>query len=77
MKISSDWAGQSLSQLDLRSSYNLNIISFREQGNAPLDVQFSPNDLLKSNTYILVTINNQYLETLEELNLIREGNLFF
>ena len=68
MKIPSAWAGQSLSQLDLRGKYNLNIIGFRDQENAPLDVQFGPNDLLKADTYILAVINNQYLDALAEIN---------
>lgn len=68
MKIPSAWAGQSLSQLDLRGKYNLNVLGFREQENAPLDVQFGPNDLLKADTYILAVINNQYLDALAEIN---------
>ncbi len=68
MKIPSAWAGQSLSQLDLRGKYNLNVIGFRNQENAPLDVQFGPNDLLKADTYILAVINNQYLDALAEIN---------
>ena len=68
MKIPSVWAGQSLSQLDLRGKYNLNVLGFREQENSPLDVQFGPNDLLKADTYILAVINNQYLDTLAALN---------
>ena len=35
MKIPSVWAGQSLSQLDLRGKYNLNVLGFREQENSP------------------------------------------
>ena len=69
MKIPSAWAGQSLSQLDLRGKYNLNVLGFREQENSPLDVQFGPNDLLKADTYILAVINNQYLDNLTELNV--------
>ena len=68
MKIPSVWAGQSLSQLDLRGKYNLNVLGFREQENSPLDVQFGPNDLLKADAYILAVINNQYLDDLAELN---------
>ena len=68
MKIPSVWAGQSLSQLDLRGKYNLNVLGFREQENSPLDVQFGPNDLLKADSYILAVINNQYLDDLAELN---------
>ena len=68
MKIPSVWAGQSLSQLDLRGKYNLNVLGFREQENSPLDVQFGPNDILKADTYILAVINNQYLDDLAELN---------
>ena len=68
MKIPSVWAGQSLSQLDLRGKYNLNVLGFREQENSPLDVQFGPNDLLRSDAYILAVINNQYLDDLAELN---------
>ena len=69
MKIPSVWAGQSLSQLDLRGKYNLNVLGFREQENSPLDVQFGPTDLLKADTYILAVINNQYLDNLTELNV--------
>ena len=68
MKIPQSWAGQSLSQLDLRGRYNLNILGFRDHENAPLDVQFGPNDLLKSDTYIMAVINNQYLDTLASLS---------
>ena len=68
MKIPSVWAGQSLSQLDLRGKYNLNVLGFREQENSPLDVEFGPDDLLKADTYILAVINNQYLDTLAALN---------
>lgn len=68
MKIPQSWAGQSLSKLDLRGKYNLNILGFREQENSPLDVEFGPDDLLKADTYILAVINNQYLDTLVALN---------
>ena len=68
MKIPQSWAGQSLSQLDLRGRYNLNILGFRDYENAPLDVQFGPNDLLKPDTYIMAVINNQYLDNLARLN---------
>ena len=71
MKIPSVWTGQSLSQLDLRGKYNLNILGFREQENSPLDVQFGPNDLLSADAYILAVINNQYLDDLAELNSCR------
>ena len=46
MKIPRSWAGKSLSELDLRGQYNLNILGFRDYENAPLDVQFGPDDLL-------------------------------
>ena len=68
MKIPRSWAGKSLSQLDLRGQYNLNILGFRDYENAPLDVQFGPNDLLKPDTYIMAVINNQYLDYLARLN---------
>lgn len=68
MKIPQSWAGKSLSQLDLRGRYNLNILGFRDYEKALLDVQFGPNDLLKANTYIMAVINNQYLDTLAELS---------
>ncbi|MTS54645.1 potassium transporter Trk [Streptococcus parasanguinis] len=62
------WSGKSLSQLDLRGQYNLNILGFRDYENAPLDFQFGPNDLLKPDTYIMAVINNQYLDYLVRLN---------
>lgn len=68
MKIPRSWAGKSLSHLDLRGQYNLNILGFRDYENAPLDVQFGPNDLLKPDTYIMAVINNQYLDTLSKFN---------
>ena len=68
MKIPQSWTGKSLSQLDLRGRYNLNVLGFRAYENAPLDVQFSPNDLLKPDTYIMAVINNQHLDTLAELS---------
>ena len=68
MKIPRSWAGKSLSELDLRGQYNLNILGFRDYENAPLDVQFGPNDLLKPDTYIMEVINNQYLDYLARLN---------
>ena len=68
MKIPASWVGQSLSQLNLRGRYNLNILGFRDYENAPLDVQFGPNDLLKPDTYIMAVINNQYLDYLARLN---------
>ena len=68
MKIPQSWAGQSLSQLDLRGKFNLNILGFREQETSPLDVEFGPDDLLKADTYILAVINNQYLDNLTDLN---------
>ena len=52
----------------LRGQYNLNILGFRDYENAPLDVQFGPNDLLKPDTYIMAVINNQYLDYLVRLN---------
>ncbi len=68
MKIPQSWSGKSLSQLDLRGQYNLNILGFRDYENAPLDVQFGPNDLLKSGGYMMAVINNQYLDNLARLN---------
>ena len=64
MKIPRSWAGKSLSELDLRGQYNLNILGFRDYENAPLDVQFGPNDLLKADGYMMAVINNQYLDNL-------------
>ena len=68
MKIPNSWVGQSLSQLDIRGQYKLNVLGFREQENAPLDVQFGPDDLLKADTYIMAIVNNQHLNSLAELN---------
>ena len=68
MKIPQSWSGKSLSQLDLRGQYNLNILGFRDYENAPLDVQFGPNDQLKADGYIMAVINNQYLDNLAHLN---------
>ena len=68
MKIPRSWAGKSLSELDLRGQYNLNILGFRDYENAPLDVQFGPDDLLKADGYMMAVINNQYLDNLARLN---------
>lgn len=68
MKVPVSWVGKSLSQLNLRGRYNLNILGFRDYENAPLDVQFGPNDLLKADSYIMAVINNQYLDTLASLS---------
>ena len=68
MKIPRSWAGKSLSELDLRGQYNLNILGFRDYENAPLDVQFGPNDQLKADGYMMAVINNQYLDNLAHLN---------
>ena len=68
MKIPRSWAGKSLSELDLRGQYNLNILGFRDYENAPLDVQFGPDDQLKADGYMMAVINNQYLDTLSKFN---------
>ena len=68
MKIPRSWAGKSLSELDLRGQYNLNILGFRDYENAPLDVQFGPDDQLKADGYMMAVINNQYLDNLAHLN---------
>ena len=68
MKIPESWAGKSLNQLDLRGQYNLNILGFRDYENAPLDVQFGPDDQLKADGYMMAVINNQYLDGLAHLN---------
>ena len=68
MKIPRSWAGKSLSHLDLRGQYNLNILGFRDYENAPLDVQFGPDDQLKADGYMMAVINNQYLDNLAHLN---------
>ena len=68
MKIPRSWAGKSLSHLDLRGQYNLNILGFRDYENAPLDVQFGPEDQLKADGYMMAVINNQYLDNLAHLN---------
>lgn len=64
MKIPRSWAGKSLSELDLRGQYNLNILGFRDYENVPLDVQFGPDDQLKADGYMMAVINNQYLDNL-------------
>ena len=68
MKIPRSWAGKSLSELDLRGQYNLNILGFRDYENAPLDVQFGPDDQLKADGYMMAVIYNQYLDNLAHLN---------
>ena len=68
MKIPQSWAGKSLSELDLRGQYNLNILGFRDYENASLDVQFGPDDQLKADGYMMAVINNQYLDNLAHLN---------
>ena len=68
MKIPRSWAGKSLSELDLRGQYNLNILGFRDYENAHLDVQFGPDDQLKADGYMMAVINNQYLDNLAHLN---------
>lgn len=68
MKIPRSWAGKSLSELDLRGQYNLNILGFRDYENAPLDVQFGPDNQLKADGYMMAVINNQYLDNLAHLN---------
>ena len=68
MKIPQSWSGKSLSELDLRGQYNLNILGFRDYENAPLDVQFGPDDQLKADGYMMAVINNQYLDNLAHLN---------
>ena len=67
-RIPQSWGGKSLSQLDLRGRYNLNVLGFRDYENSPLDVQFGPDDLLRSGAYIMAVINNQHLDTLTELS---------
>ena len=68
MKIPQSWSGKSLSELNLRGQYNLNILGFRDYENAPLDVQFGPDDQLKADGYMMAVINNQYLDNLAHLN---------
>ena len=52
MKIPRSWAGKSLSELDLRGRIQSQYSGFRDYENAPLDVQFGPDDLLKADGYI-------------------------
>ena len=47
LKIPKEWAGKSLHTLNLRQTYNVNVIGFRDEENGRLNTRFDPiNKLL-------------------------------
>lgn len=46
LKIPNEWAGKSLHTLNLRQTYNVNVIGFRNEENGKLNTHFDPMNRL-------------------------------
>lgn len=71
LKIPNEWAGKSLHTLNLRQTYNINVIGFRNEENGRLNTYFDPMDRLPNEGTILVVSDNRTLEKFDYLGYLK------
>ena len=71
LKIPNEWAGKSLHTLNLRQTYNVNVIGFRDEENGRLNTHFDPTNKLPTEGIILVVADNRTLEKFDYLGYLK------
>ena len=71
LKIPNEWAGKSLHTLNLRQTYNVNVIGFRNEENGKLNTHFDPMNRLPNEGTILVVSDNRTLEKFDYLGYLK------
>ena len=71
LKIPNEWAGKSLHTLNLRQTYNVNVICFRNEENGKLNTHFDPMNRLPNEGTILVVSDNRTLEKFDYLGYLK------
>ena len=71
LKIPHEWAGKSLHTLNLRKTYNVNGIGFRNEENGKLNAHFDPTKQLPNEGTILVVADNRTLEKFDYLGYLK------
>ena len=65
------WLGKTLSQLDVRRKYDLNIIGFRTAKTAPLNTHFDPNAPLTKEMFVGAVASERTFEKLDYLGYLK------
>lgn len=71
LRIPHEWAGKSLHTLNLRKTYNVNVIGFRNDENGKLNTHFDPTKQLPNEGTILVVADNRTLEKFDYLGYLK------
>ena len=71
LKIPKEWAGKSLHTLNLRQTYNVNVIGFRDEENGRLNTRFDPINKLPNEGIILVVADDRTLEKFDYLGYLK------
>lgn len=71
LKIPNEWARKSLHTLNLRQTYNVNVIGFRNEENGKLNTHFDPMNRLPNEGTILVVSDNRTLEKFDYLGYLK------
>lgn len=71
LNIPLEWAGKSLHTLNLRKTYNVNVIGFRNEENGKLNTHFDPTKQLPNEGVILVVADNRTLEKFDYLGYLK------
>lgn len=71
LNIPHEWAGKSLHTLNLRKTYNVNVIGFRNEENGKLNTHFDPTKQLPNEGIILVVADNRTLEKFDYLGYLK------
>ena len=64
----SSWVGRSLKDLHLRQQYDLNLIGYRQEENAPLKTQLSADFEIQENVILVAIMDSKRLENADFLN---------
>lgn len=69
--IPKSWEGQSLSELDVRRKYELNVIGMRQKEVKTLDTNVKPFEPLEPNTIIVAIANDHTFEKFDYLGYLK------
>lgn len=70
-EIPDKWIGKSIIQLDVRNTYDINIIGLREQKNAPINTTLALNQPLVKGTLLVAIANSRAFEQFDYLDELK------